>query len=304
MLKVLRRTVQILVLFIIIFIPIVSNYGTMLSGKSQRDFSLVAREDPGGVPGIVYDIIHWVVDPPFNPQETVPTIDQYKGAVWSFTIWGYNITDPLVAFVSIIAGKVLYMPVLVAIILPLLFILLLGRAFCGWICPMNTLLEIVDGVRGFFYRRGYALPDIRLNPSYRYYILAGGLAAAALGVPVVLFLLPYGLISQEVYYYIFYGTFSFGGVLILAIVAFDLFSRRGWCRYLCPGGAFFSLLSPLRIVRIYRDRSACKEDCTICTDDCTMGLEPHRDLTGIRCDNCGVCISSCPSGAMKYRLGL
>ncbi len=305
MLKTIRRTVQILFLILIVALPVAGNYGALLSGKGQRDFYDVARDDSGTILAGLYHLIHRIVDPPFNPQETVPKIDQFKGALYSITILGFNITDHLSALIATVTSGVVYTPLLLALIIPLVFNILLGRAFCGWICPMGLILEGVAYIRWALNRFfNLLLPDIRLNSVYRYYLLGGGFLSALFGVPVLIFLLPYGLVSREIYNYIFYMAFGFGGVIIVGIILFDLVSDRGWCRYLCPAGAFFSLLSPLRIVRIRRDKKGCPDDCTVCTENCTMGLEPHRDRIGMGCDNCGNCITSCPAGTIKYRIGV
>ncbi|HHL40037.1 MAG TPA: 4Fe-4S binding protein [Deltaproteobacteria bacterium] len=304
MLQKVRRSVQLAIFLSVAAVAFVSNYGVILSMKSQRDFTEVATEDSGVVLAWLYTALHRVVDPPFNPVETLPTLDRYKGGVWSLSILGVDLTDPLAGLVVMLASLDFHWRLLAAMALPLLFIVVFGRAFCGWICPMGTLLELVDDLRRYLSRAlGLELPDYRIHGGYRYFVLAGGVAAALFGGTALLFLLPYGPVSFEIFHLIFFGGFSFLVFFIVFFIAVDLVSRRGWCRYLCPAGAFFSLLSPLRLLRVRRVAEGCPPGCEICTEECTMALEPHRDRIGTGCDNCGSCISACPAKTINYRIG-
>jgi ferredoxin-type protein NapH len=78
-----------------------------------------------------------------------------------------------------------------------------------------------------------------------------------------------------------------------------LVARRGFCRYLCPGGALYSLLGRFRLVRIKRVVEECN-DCAKCTSICEFGLDPLRDNFGQECNNCSACIAICPTDAMTF----
>lgn len=47
----------------------------------------------------------------------------------------------------ILSSRSFYRPLLASLLIPVLLTVLLGRVFCGWFCPMNTLLEAVDKAR-------------------------------------------------------------------------------------------------------------------------------------------------------------
>jgi ferredoxin-type protein NapH len=83
---------------------------------------------------------------------------------------------------------------------------------------------------------------------------------------------------------------------------FDLLvSRRGFCRYLCPGGALYSLLGRYRLVRIRRIVETCN-DCAKCNAVCEFELDPLRDGFGQECNNCSACIAVCPTDALTFTL--
>ena len=95
-----------------------------------------------------------------------------------------------------------------------------------------------------------------------------------------------------------YGVLFIAGVLLLEL----LFVRRLWCRCLCPGGAVYSILGRVRLLRIRRNRSKCI-DCLNCDDVCPYHLEPSHAELGGECDNCGQCKAACKSDAIGYTCG-
>lgn len=297
-----RKFVQAMILLLIVVMPLVSFYGRILSGKGQRKVSEVAMSEGGKLLGPIYIAIDSIYMPGPNAREAVEPIDGFKGGAWSLTLSGYNITDPLAGIAAMIGGRGIYLPLIFSMSLPVLFIIIFGRAFCAWICPMNTLFEINNWARNKVEKYIFKPADLHFDRSHKYVILVASLLLTAAGVSLLPYLLPYALVTRQPYYYVFYSTFGIGMVIILVMFLFEIFvSRRGWCRYLCPGGAFFSMLSPMRLVKVQRNSGECISGCSRCTEACKMGLVPHEDKTGMECDNCGLCVTSCPSAAMKYK---
>jgi ferredoxin-type protein NapH len=146
-------------------------------------------------------------------------------------------------------------------------------------------------------------------------LLAIGLGLTALlAVPVLGYVYPPAVLSREIHDFVFalfdraeHGRFGLwlGGTswmtaVIGSIVAIELFvSRRWWCRYVCPGGALYSLLGTARPLRVKLRHERCTE-CALCVAACPMGLNPMKNEMGVECDNCGVCISSCEDDALGY----
>jgi ferredoxin-type protein NapH len=111
---------------------------------------------------------------------------------------------------------------------------------------------------------------------------------------------PPAIVGREMYYSIALGGFSSGAVFFLMTMLFDLLvARRGFCRYLCPGGALYSLLGRYRLVRIKRLVATCN-DCVKCNAVCEFDLNPMRDDFGQECNNCAACIAVCPTDAMTF----
>jgi ferredoxin len=189
-------------------------------------------------------------------------------------------------------------------LIPLLLALALGRVFCGWICPMNTLLEATDRVRGWLSRAGL-VPNggFRLSRSNKYMLLAAlFLAAVVSGVSIFPYLMPQLQMGKEFFQLIYFRSFSWGIYFVGGLVLFELLlSRRGWCRYICPAGAFLSLLALPRALRVQKTANGCSPECRSCVDACPLSLEPHTGKLMMECSQCGVCLSRCEAGLLTFR---
>ena len=93
-------------------------------------------------------------------------------------------TDPLVAVGTTLSSRSLYPKLLPALAIIVLTILL-GRVFCGWICPFGTLNHWVSELRSGQKRR-LRLERNEYKPWMRtkYYVLLGTLIAAVFGSAV------------------------------------------------------------------------------------------------------------------------
>lgn len=164
--------------------------------------------------------------------------------------------------------------------------LVVGRAFCGWMCPFGAVL---DGIRALLER----LPRWRSRPAGRavpgpaeparllkYGVLAGALGgAAALRYPVFCPACPIGTLCRSV------APSGLGGGLEMAVVpvagALELGWKRAWCRYACPLGALLGLVDRAGLSRTGRTRvhlpAADCLDCGRCANACPMNTAPLRD---------------------------
>ena len=98
--------------------------------------------------------------------------------------------------------------------------------------------------------------------------------------------------------------FSIGGALILVIFVGSVLIQRFFCRYLCPMGAIYSLISRCTLLKIVKPRSKCG-NCHLCTAKCTMGIDltEKEQMAGGECIGCGVCVNGClkNNAHWKYR---
>lgn len=229
----------------------------------------------------------------------------FFGSLSSSSIAGLDLLDPFGALQVAAASKSFEFDWLLAA-LPVLVVygLIRGRAFCGWVCPANLLLEIVDAAR-----RKLRI-EVREMPVPRHAKLWIALAVLALSaltsVPVFEAFSPISAINKG----ILFGAVT-GVWVLLAIVLAELFwGHRVWCRSLCPLGGFYEALGHMGQVNVKFDRNACIR-CDACKSACLSDpaiLDPvltERDVI-VRagdCMACGSCIDACPTRALSFTLG-
>ena len=86
-----------------------------------------------------------------------------------------------------------------------------------------------------------------------------------------------------------------GLILLVLITIGAAFIERFFCRYLCPLGAIFAIISRLGITKINKPKDDCGK-CRACTMNCSMGLKLYK-VDGARggdCINCLKCTEVCP----------
>ncbi|MCH7783769.1 4Fe-4S binding protein [candidate division KSB1 bacterium] len=288
----LRRPIQIFVFLLIIAIPLINFYGIKLQQKDDY-----AIKDSW-----IYSEIHSFFEG-YDRSEAVELTHKVKGSVWSMDIMGFKVSDPLAFIESTTITMYLYLPLLMSIIIPVVLTVILGKVYCGWICPMNLILEFNDKIRSLLNKIGYNSRDIRFSKNTKYFVLVFGLILAIFaGRPLLALIYPPAVISREIFYRVYNGVWGVGVTLIGFILFFELvFSRRWWCRYICPGGAVYTLLSHFRLLRIKLNKSQC-DLCGDCIPVCPYDLKPMTKKLTAGCDQCGLCISVCKPGALKYTL--
>ncbi|MCP4429692.1 MAG: 4Fe-4S binding protein [Gammaproteobacteria bacterium] len=228
-------------------------------------------------------------------------LDAVKGNTWSGTFWSFQLSDPLAVIGQIASGLKIFWPFLLTALLPVLLTAIFGRFFCGWICPATLLYELNTNLAAILQKAGFRTGRRQFDLRLKYIVLILGLVVAmASGSVVFAAIYPPAVIGREIYYAIALGGFGSGIVYFLITLLFDLLvARRGFCRYLCPGGALYSLIGRYRMFRIKRIVESCN-DCAKCTAICEFGLDPLRDDFGQECNNCCACIAVCPTDAMTF----
>jgi ferredoxin-type protein NapH len=222
-------------------------------------------------------------------------INAVSGSFYSVSLGPLMLTDPLIAIQSLLATLRFDSVLLVSALIPAGLALVLGRVFCGWVCPQNTLSELFDAA-------GRRLGISRLfaptpAPLARYAVLAAILAATLLyGFPLASLLSAPGIISVQTARLIYEGAVGLELALIGIILLAELFLvRRVWCNHFCPVGSMLSLFRSkrtLRVVRAEEGEHACIH-CRECAKACQLGLNPMGGEIAPQCHNCGACIDAC-----------
>jgi len=287
----LRWLTLIVVFSMLILLPFLHLYQTYLAAHAYDLLSPYEKS--------VYGAMEWLTEPFVNDPEH--DLDNLKGTTWSGTLFGLNLSDPLALVGQIGAGLQFYWPFIVTGLIPIIATLVFGRIFCGWICPATFLYELNSTLAGWLHRMGISTGDKQYDKRFKYLVLGIGILLSAItGSVLVALVYPPAIIGRELYYAIAQGGFGAGMVFFLLTLLFDLLvARRGFCRYLCPGGALYSLLGRFRVFRIRRIVENCN-DCNKCNVVCEFGLDPWHDDFGQECNNCTACIAVCPTDALAF----
>jgi len=327
-LQVARRIVQLGVVVMMLTVPAMARYHNYVAAR-EIDRALEKQEGtlPGHTLAAIDTVMRSLPDGEIeragtyqrNRKQVLSYAQQLRGSVWSAEIAGVSLTDPLAAAESVVASRRFPWVLAVSVAIPLVVTILLGRVFCSWICPVGFLLELTDKLRNGLRFLEVHPRNLRAARGTKYALLVVGLVLSAIvAAPVLGYVYPPAAASREIHDIVFTAFdraelgrtgFSLEGAswmlfLLAAIVAIELaVSRRWWCRYVCPGGALYSLLGRARPVRVELRVDKCTE-CAQCVTACPMGLNPMRDEMGMECDNCGSCISSCNDDALAYGLRL
>ena len=185
----------------------------------------------------------------------------------------------------------------------------LGRFFCGWMCPLGTLQQLVSWVAGPERRKLPKINRYRRWFSLKYLVLAVLLTWAALGANHIGWFDPIPLLHRAFasgLRPLWHGGASPGGWvsfgLLAAILLLSAWMPRFFCRAACPLGALLGVVSRLAPLRIRRtDPTACS-GCTLCLFACQGADEPLDKHRVSECHVCLNCLDSCGEGSLSYTL--
>ncbi|WP_409972659.1 NapH/MauN family ferredoxin-type protein [Bacillus sp. Bva_UNVM-123] len=258
--------------------------------KSFRKWTIARRI-------VQFSIIALFISPLFLVE--VEGDNFFFGSLASSTFVGIILSDPYAALQIMFASKkisLMYMSG--AFIIFVFYLIIRGRVFCSWVCPVNTMLEFTDKLR-----RLIKVKDKTYNRQAKKYIaLLVLILSFIIGVPVFEIVSPIGFTMRNALF-----TFGIGIWIVVAIVLFELLiSKRGWCRYFCPLGGFYQSIGKAGIFKIEFDHEACV-GCDRCRSVCfaePVILEPgiFRESKYVEagdCSLCGACIDHCPFNALK-----
>ncbi|MDP6057362.1 MAG: 4Fe-4S binding protein, partial [Pirellulaceae bacterium] len=200
----------------------------------------------------------------------------------------FLLIDPLVGLSTALAARALNFATLWWMLGILVYCVLIPRAFCGYLCPLGTMIDAFDWLIGRHFRRWHVL-DNPTDPAksrwwvhFKYYLLITVLMTSACGVLSSSFVSAIPVLTRGL-------LFSLGRVqlgimkgenmlapvgpmfylslgLFVVVFLLSLKGRRFWCRYVCPSGALLSVFNFLRVGE-RKVESTCI-NCNKCVEIC------------------------------------
>ncbi len=227
----------------------------------------------------------------------------------------------------------------------LIFAFVLGRFFCGWICPLGATLDGTDKKIS---------ENLKLSPkklisikSWKYIVLLSAIILSVFGIqisglidPVSISIRSYGTVifaylntllkiifdalyyvpvlnifTEFIYsflkdYFLDYNLTQYYNhipvfLFFASILLLSLFTRRFWCKALCPLGAIYSIAGKAAFLKRHVDTSKCT-NCMACEKNCRMDAiynkgEATREGECIKCFDC---LKACKYDAVKFKFAL
>jgi MauM/NapG family ferredoxin protein len=247
--------------------------------------------------------------------------------------------DPLIFITTILSSREWYQTFFLAIAV-IIATVILGRVFCGWVCPMGTLNNIVSALQkkrprraplnwhwlkyciltflitlslfslqftGIFDPISFLIRSFSLSvyPLVVYATKATFDLFYNLNIPVLVNMSEFTYALFKKIWLPFQQPFflqsAFLGLLFFIILGLNLLEKRFWCKYLCPLGAFLGLLS--RYAFLQRSVSEGCNSCGACDFDCQGGASPDQKEKwhNTECMACMNCDDLCPQHAVGFR---
>ncbi|MBE0482062.1 MAG: regulatory protein NosR [Bacterioplanes sp.] len=170
-------------------------------------------------------------------------------------------------------------------------ILLWGRGvFCGWLCPFGALQELLNEMARKINIPQYELPFAVHERLWavKYLILLAlfaisleSLATAEQYAEVEPFKTAITMTFMREWGFVLYA------VLLLVI---NLFTRKVYCRYICPLGAALAVPSKFRLFAWLKRRKECGQPCQLCANECEIqAIHPNGEINYNECHYCLDC---------------
>lgn len=247
--------------------------------------------------------------------------------------------DPLIYITTVLSTRQFYSPFLLALLVAAATVLL-GRVFCGWICPLGTLHNMAGALKqqrlsekaydrrhwkyilllfllvsSFFTLQLSGVLDplallirslsVAIHPLFQYAAVSVFDTFYGWQLPVITDISEfiYALMKKTVlsFHQPYFHQAVFIGMLFFGILALNLSERRFWCKFLCPLGALLGLFSRYAILN--RTVSEGCDGCGVCRRRCQGGAAPDKKEKWLKseCMACMNCDDACPQNAVRFR---
>ena len=228
-----------------------------------------------------------------------------QGNLSSSSLFGIvPLSDPYAALQMFAAGAIIAGDLLLgALIVTIFYLLIGGRVFCSWVCPINIVTDLAGYLRTKI-ELGKVQSKQPASRNMRYWVLALSLILSTmLGVAAFEFISPISMVHRGIVF-----GLGFGWAAVLIIFLFDLFVlKHGWCGHICPLGGFYSIVGKFSLLRVWHTKENCTE-CMNCKTVCPekqvlhmISINSQNVLSG-ECTNCGRCIEICDDNALNFSL--
>ncbi len=170
-------------------------------------------------------------------------------------------------------------------------ILLWGRGvFCGWLCPFGALQELINEAARKLRIRQYEVPFAVHERLWaiKYIVLLvlfgislESMTMAEKAAEVEPFKTAITLKFDRQWWFVAYAVF---------LLAINIFTRKVYCRYVCPLGAGLAITGRFRLFDWLKRRKECGNPCQVCANECEVqAIHPDGHINHNECHYCLDC---------------
>lgn len=209
-------------------------------------------------------------------QLSVVNVLTFVHALFEHFRWELFLTDPLIFMLWVFTAA---------------SILLWGRGvFCGWLCPFGALQELINEAARKLkipqYELPFAVHERLWAIKYIILLLLFGISlesmsAAELFAEVEPFKTAITLKFDRQWWFVLYAV---------ALLVINIFTRKVYCRYICPLGAALAIPTKLRLFDWLKRRQECGSPCQLCAKECEIqAIHPDGRINANECHYCLDC---------------
>ncbi|MEA3521997.1 MAG: NapH/MauN family ferredoxin-type protein [Campylobacterota bacterium] len=243
-------------------------------------------------------------------------IQVLEGTLSGSRFLGFHLIDIYATAQLYLATHYLHVNMIIGTVtIIIVYIIIGGRTYCSWVCPYGLISEIGEKFHNTLVNKKL-IKSREFDHRVRYIFWAIFLILAfTSGYMVFETFNVVGILSR----FIAYG-WSVALAWVLAVFLVEVFfSRRAWCRYLCPVGTTYGLMGPISATRIEWNDNC--DHCMVCHDVCfenqVLDLTKAKHakeneekgiktafVTGADCTLCGRCVDVCHEDALNFEFRL
>jgi len=191
-------------------------------------------------------------------------------------------------------------PIMLSIVaLILVSTVFLRAAFCGWVCPIGTINDLLRLLGKSLGKIAFIKP---LNKAYHKWLKNNQplLSKVDKFARYFRYLLLLWILQAAIFSFASikepgkHGAFSII-YFVIGLLILGLFNSRAWCKYGCPVGGLIGLVSKLSPTHVTRNIENCL-NCKKCSKACPMGIDVAaiEHVNTLDCNTCLICIDACP----------
>ncbi|WP_052035316.1 transcriptional regulator NosR [Stutzerimonas stutzeri] len=170
-------------------------------------------------------------------------------------------------------------------------ILLWGRGvFCGWLCPFGALQELINEAARKLkvpqYELPFAVHERLWAIKYIVLLVLFGISLESMmmaekAAEVEPFKTAITLHFDRQWWFVAYAV---------ALLVINLFTRKVYCRYICPLGAALAIPTKFRLFDWLKRRKECGNPCQLCAKECEIqAIHPDGHINANECHYCLDC---------------